>query len=452
MMYNRFKAKFQTYLAKGRTTQILRLDTLPSKLEGLGLKPQFSNGGTMKVYLIKISAGSDYSKYKAETGGPPQNIFSTAAATPEGVELEMSDETIGMKTDLQSDAELIAIFMSTPDTLRAYELAKVFKSQGKTIVLGGLHTKFNQDEALEHGDTLLIGEPEGVWEQLLEDFKNSRLKEKYERDTPVDLSELRPYPTDIIHPKQYDYTWSVVVGRGCPNKCEFCLVHRFFDGCRFRPIANIVDEVRRLKEMGVTWVELHADNLTANRKFALNLFRALAPLNMNFYGETTILIAKDKELLQAARAAGLKALLFGIETPSKAALAAQGKQFVKPEKMREYIATVKHYGIKVWGDFLFGFDEHTPEIFEETAEFVRDIKMDRVFHHLVIPFPGSGFYQKLDEQGRILTRDWSQYDGSHVVFQPKQMTPEILGDGVYELWLSSMGSIRSFLSWIMPKT
>ena len=399
----------------------------------------------MKVYLIKASAGSDYSKYKAETGGPPQNIFSTAAATPKDVIIEMTDETIGMKTNFESDAQIIAIFMSSPDAYRAYEIAEKFRSRGKTIVLGGLHTKFCQKEALEYANALLIGETEGIWEQLLNDFQQGTLKRIYKRDTPVDLAELTPYPTHIIPPKKYNHTWSVVVGRGCPNNCEFCLVHKFFDKCRFRPIENIVEEVRHLKEIGIKWVELHADNLTVNRKYALDLFRALAPLNMKLYGETTILIAKDEALLNAAKDAGVKALLFGIETPSKEALKAQGKKFVQPEKVKKYISIVKSYGIEVWGDFLVGFDEHHGSIFEETLEFVKSIKADRTFEHLVIPFPGSETFRKLDEQDRILTKNWSEYDGAHVVFQPAKMTPEELYEGVYWLWIKSQGKIKSFL-------
>lgn len=399
----------------------------------------------MKIYLIKASAGSSFSEYKKETGGPPQNIFSTAAATPEGVEIEMADETIGMKTDFYSDADVVAIFMSTPDALRAYEIADKFKSQGKTIVLGGLHTKFMQEEALKHADALLLGEPEEIWEQLLEDYKNGELKEKYERETPFDLSKLKPYPTNIIHPKEYNYTWSVVVSRGCPNRCDFCLVHKFFDKFQLRPIGNIVNEVKELKKLGVHWIELHSDNLTANRQYALDLFKALAPLKMKFYGETTILMAKNDELLEAAQKAGVKAFLFGIETSSEEALKAQGKSFVKPEDVKEYVRKLKRYGIEVWGDFLFGFDEHDNTIFEETVDYVKKIKIDRVFPHLVIPFPGSEYFKKLDKERRILTKDWSKYDGSHSVFQPKKMTPKELEDGVYWIWLKQYGKIANFL-------
>lgn len=406
----------------------------------------------MKAYLIKASAGSGYSKYKAETGGPPQNIFSAAAATPKDVALEMTDETIGINTNFASEAQVVAIFMSTPDALRAYNIADTFKRMGKTIVLGGLHTKFNQEEALKHADAILIGEVEGIWESLLRDYQNGRLKSKYQRERPADLAELNPYPTDIIHPRKYNWIWSVLVGRGCPNKCDFCLVHQFFDRCRFRPIEQIVEEVRHLKQLGVSWVELHADNLTVNRKYALALFKALAPLKMKLYGETTILFAEDEELLEAARKAGLKGLMFGIETPSKEALEAQGKYFVKPEMVGEYIKKVKSYGIDVWADFLMGFDEHDSSIFETTWDFIKQIKANRSFPHLVIPFPGSNTFKALKAQGRILTMDWSKYDGIHVVFQPKQMTPQALEDGLYWIWIKSQGKIRSFLSWLFtPK-
>ncbi|TKG97106.1 B12-binding domain-containing radical SAM protein [Puteibacter caeruleilacunae] len=388
----------------------------------------------MKVYLIKASAGSEYSKYKAETGGPPQNIFSAAAATPSYIDVEMTDETIGMDTNFNSDADLVAIFMSTPDAYRAYEIAEEFHKKGKNIVLGGLHTRFVQKEAEEYADTLLIGEVEEIWEELLEDWQNNTLKPRYQRTTPFDLAGLNPYPTDIIDPAVYNYTWSVVVSRGCPFKCEFCLVHKFFKKYQTRPIENIVEELKHLKSIGVDWVELHSDNLTYDRAYALELFKAIAPLKMNFYGETTILVAKDTELLEAAQNAGVKALLFGIETPSEKALKDQGKAFVKPDQIKEYVKIIKRYGIDVVGDFLFGFDAHDEHIFQETLDFVKKIKVDQVYPHLVIPFPGSGTFEKLDKEGRILTKDWSKYEGGYVVFQPKLMEPKDLEEGLWWFW------------------
>jgi radical SAM superfamily enzyme YgiQ (UPF0313 family) len=388
----------------------------------------------MKIYFIKASAGSDYSKYKAETGGPPQNIFAAAAATPKQYQVEMADETIGMQTNVDSDADLIVIFSSTPDAYRAYEISQTFVDKGKTVILGGLHTMFNQDEASEHCHALIIGEIENYWETLLEDFQQGILKDIYQSQAPLDLSKLNPYPTHLIAPKTYNYTWSVVVTRGCPFKCDFCLVHQFFNKFQMRPIENIVAELRHLKSLGIKWVELHSDNLTHNRDYALELFKAIAPLGLKFYGETTALIARDEELLQAAKNAGVKALLLGIETPSIEALKAQKKGFVKPEKMQSYMEIIRKYDIEIWGDFLFGFDEHTSTIFQETVDFVKEIKVDKVIPHFMIPFPGSETFKKLDKENRILTKDWSQYDGSHAVYQPRNMSTAELEAGVYWVW------------------
>lgn len=390
----------------------------------------------MKIYIIKASSGSSFSKYKAQTGGPPQGIFSIAAATPKNIEIEMSDETINMKTNFNSDADIIVISMSTPDAYRAYEIAKKFKKKGKTIVLGGLHTKFMQEEAFKYADSLLIGDPEEIWEELLIDFNKGQLKEKYEREMPFDLANKKPYPTNIIHPSKYNYTWSVVVSRGCPNNCEFCLVPKFFKKYQLRPIENIINELKELEKLKIEWVELHADNLTANREYAINLFKAIekANLNLNLFGETTVLIAKDKEMLEAAKNANIKALLFGIETPSEQALKDQNKGFVKPKEIKEYVKIVQDYGIEVWGDFLFGFDAEEKTIFKEAIDFIYDIKVDKVFPHLIIPFPGSDTFKRLNQEGRILTKDWSKYDGTHVVFEPTNMTSKELENGVYKVY------------------
>lgn len=399
----------------------------------------------LKVYLIKASAGSSYSEYKKQTGGPPQNIFATAAATPDWVELEMTDEVVGMKVNKESDADIVAIFMSTPDAYRAYELASEFSEKGKTIVLGGLHTKFMQEEAGENCDTVLIGEVEEIWEQLLTDYLEDKLKPKYERTTQLDLAELKPYPVDIIDPETYNYTWSVVVSRGCPYSCEFCLVPKFSPKYRMRPVDSIVAEVENLKQYGIEWVELHSDNLTVNRKYALELFEKLKPLNMNFYAETTVKVADDEELLKAASEAGLKIVLLGLETISKKALEAQNKGFVDPDKLEEQIKTIKRNGIEVVSDFLFGFDDHDPAIFEDTYQFTKKLNIDEIFPHLQIPFPGSETFKKLDAEGRILTKDWSQYDGSHAVYKPKKMTTTELEEGTYWFWQKNAGFIKSTL-------
>lgn len=387
----------------------------------------------MKAYLIKASAPGPFKEYKKAMGAPPQNIFSVAAATPQDVELVLCDETIGMKPKFNVKADMVALFFHTPDAVHAYALADKFKAKDYTVVLGGLHPTFRPEEAVSHADAVMVGEAEGIWGDLLQDVQKGTLKSIYKRDEPVDLATVKPYPTNLIPPSKYSYFWSVLVSRGCVHNCEYCTVPPFFCGkYRLRPIENIVAEIKALPQG--CWVELHADNLTANRAYALELFAALKPLKINWAGEATIKLADDEELLKAAAESGCKALLIGIETPSQAALSDSGKGFVDPDTIRKKIRWFHDYGISITSSMIFGFDSHTTEIFRESAEFSRHIKIDEVESVVLIPFPGTPLYKRLESENRILSRDWSLYDGANVVFQPKNMTPEALEEGSVWFW------------------
>ncbi len=381
----------------------------------------------MKVYMIKACAESKFKEYKKFMAAPPQSIFSLAACTQENVEIDMIDETVDMKVNYKTNADIVVVFFSTPDAIRGYEIADKFRKLGKTVVLGGLHVKFDQDEALDHADSLLIGECEGIWGQLLLDYGNGIMKKSYERGTEIDLSKIKPYPTDRIPLSQYNYVWSVLVSRGCVNQCSFCLVNRFFKSMRFRPIDDIIEEI---KNSGAKIVELHSDNLTADREYAKELFTKLIPLNIKWVGETTSDFADDDELLELAAKSGLSYLLLGLETPSRKALSNMDKDFMKIERVKDQIKKLHSYHIIVDSAMLFGFAGHTKDIFEETLKYVKDIDLDITHAVIPIPFPGSRFYEQLDKEGKLVTKDWSKYDGRHLVYKHDYLTEKDIDEGI----------------------
>lgn len=402
----------------------------------------------MKAYLIKASAPGPFKEYKKYMGAPPQNIFSMAACTPRHVEIDMCDETADMRPNLRTDADVVVLLFHTPDAPHTYELAAKFRAKGKTVVLGGLHASAMPDEAQKHCDALLIGEAEGIWEQLLEDLQAGKLKKRYQRTGPVDMAALNPYPTDIIPPSRYNGVWSVLVSRGCVHRCEYCVIPPFFRGkYRLRPVEDVVAEI---KAAPATWFELHADNLTADRDYAIKLFKALKPLNISWMGESTIRMADDEELLRLAGESGCKYLLIGIETPSQAALDKSGKGITTPEDVRDRIRRFHAHGIKITSSMIFGFDTHTKDIFRESLDFSQQIEIDEVESVLLAPFPGTPLYKRFKEEGRILTEDWSKYDCANVVFRPKNMTVEELDQGSYWFWKqinkSSVFSLFSYSS------
>jgi radical SAM superfamily enzyme YgiQ (UPF0313 family) len=388
----------------------------------------------MKIYIIKVSAESPFKDYKKLMGGPSQNIFSAAAASPSNVELEMCDELIDMKINYKTKADLVAIFMATPDAIKAYQVASKFRKNGKTVVLGGLHTSFMPEEALNNADAIIIGELEGIWEELIHDFQNGKLKKQYQRTECFDLKNLNPYPTNIIPPWKYNNDWSILVSRGCSNACSYCTVQPFFKSMRYRPIENIVEEI---KNCGTSWIELHSDNLTHDRDYAIELFKAIKPLNVKWGGETTINLAKDEELLKLGVESGMKFMLLGLETPSRKALDKAGKGFIDINEVKRHIQLFHDYNIMIDSAFLFGFDEHDKNIFEETYEFAKEINIDSIHTTLLIPFPGTPLFRKLKSEGRILTEDWSKYDGNQVVFEPKNMSVEELENGAYWFYLKT---------------
>ncbi|MEC8427033.1 MAG: radical SAM protein, partial [Pseudomonadota bacterium] len=266
-----------------------------------------------------------------------------------------------------------------------------------------------------------------IWPQLLKDVDEGNLQPRYQRSEPLNLAELKPYPTHLIPLERYDGIWSVVVSRGCPYRCSFCTIPDFFKGgIRYRPVEDVVEEIRN---SGAEYVELHADNLLVNRKYCEELFQALIPLNIHWIGETSINLAKDEELLDLAVASGLSHVLLGLETPSEEALKGAGKTFFKPEDAKQHIRKFIDRGVEVDAAFLFGFDEHDKNIFQKTYDYVKAAAIQSVHSVILIPFPGTRVYREMSEQKRIKTRDWSQYDGSHVVFEPKGMSADQCQEG-----------------------
>ncbi len=392
----------------------------------------------MKLCLIKASAPSSFKDYKKQRGGPPQSIFSAAAATPAHVALSIHDETIKDVNPSKIDCDLVVLFFSTPDAVRGYELAEAFRDKGAMVVIGGLHATFMPEEAANYADSVMTGECENVWEELLQDAQKGQLQPRYV-GTAADMSKLRPYPTHLIKAKDYGWIWSVLVSRGCRHNCSFCLVPGMLGKIRYRPIDDIVSEISSLE---TDWLELHSDHLTDDRDYALALFKALEPLKINWVGETTIRIADDPELLEAAAKSGCRYLLIGIETTSKEALKRSGKGFVKMDKLKEQLDRIHAHGIVVDAAAILGFDEHDTSIFSESATTFHDMGVDISVPAIMIPFPGSRTFNQLEEEGRILTYDWSKYDGAHAVYKPKKMTPEELEAGADEFYYKFNSPMR----------
>jgi radical SAM superfamily enzyme YgiQ (UPF0313 family) len=290
-----------------------------------------------------------------------------------------------------------------------------------TTVLGGPHVTLIPEDAQPHADAVVTGYAEDTWPELLRDFSRGQLRPRY--DQSPDLSLVgRPFARRELLPRRRFLTDNVFEAtRGCVHDCDFCVVPSAWGRKPLQKppqdvVADISQHLAKGRPRQIIFVDL---NLIADRAYAAELFAALIPLRVRWYGLATTLIGQDAHLLSLAQQSGCRGLLIGFESVSPANLKISRKGFNRPDDYAELVGKLHMHGIAVQGCFTFGMDEDEPDVFERTARFAVDARIDLPRFAVVTPFPGTPLYHRLIREGRILTRDWSLYDGQQVVFQPK---------------------------------
>ncbi len=354
---------------------------------------------------------------------PPLNLLYLAALTPKDVEVTIIDEHVD-KIDFEKEVDLVGITSLTATAPRAYEIADEFRKRGIKVVLGGIHPSVVPQEAVQHADTVVIGEAENLWPQVIEDFTKERLKKFYQSSQKPSLKNLPLPRRDLLQGKRYLTKNFIQTTRGCPFDCDFCSVTTFFGKRhRFRPIGDVIKEIESLNGNFTVFAD---DNVAAHTKYAKELFKALIPCKKRWFSQADLTMAQDEELLRLAAKSGCEGVYIGLESLSDIGL----KKFKKQINFKEAINRFKSYGIRVEGSFIFGFDCDDKKVFEKTLKFAQELRLDAATFHLLTPLPGTKLYEKLEKENRIVERDWSKYDLSTVVFEPKQMTREELQEGV----------------------
>ena len=371
----------------------------------------------------------------------PLTLTTLAALVPEDVpaKLELIDEGIA-DVPLDIDADLIGLTVITGTARRAYELADHFRARGKTVVLGGPHITLIPEDAEPHADAVVIGYAEDTWPELLRDFASGRLKSRYQQAPRLEIGG-RPFPKRELLPKRHYLTNNVFEAtRGCVHSCDFCVVPAAWGRKPWqKPVTEVVADIRQHGARKLIFVDL---NLIAHRGYAIELFTGLIPLRLQWYGLATVLLADDAELLALAGRSGCKGLLMGLESISATNLRQNHKGFNSPDNYARVVDRLHARGIALQGCFVFGLDDDRPDVFLKTARFAVEAGIDLPRFAVVTPFPNTALYQRLEADGRILTKDWELYDGQHVVFQPRHMSVSELQSGIETAWKHAY-SVRS---------
>ena len=320
------------------------------------------------------------------------------------------------------------------------------------MVLGGPHVTLVPEDAQPHADCIVTGYAERTWPQLLRDFASGGsvgsggsggMRAKYDQSPDLDLGGMPLPDRGVLPRRRYLMPHVFEATRGCVHDCDFCVVPSAWGRKPLqKPVEDVVADLRAMRSRRAVFVDL---NLIADREYARRLFAAIKPLGLQWFGLATTLLVRDLPLLDLAAASGCRGLLMGLESISPANLSRSRKGFNRPDDYGRLVEMLHERGIALQGCFVFGLDDDREDVFDRTARFAVEAKIDLPRFAIVTPFPGTTLHRRLEAQGRITSRNWELYDGQHVVFQPRHLTAQELEAGTERAWKyayswSAMGS------------
>ena len=355
-----------------------------------------------------------------------------AGLTPQDIEIKFYDDRME-SIPFDEPTDLVAISVETYTAKRSYQIASEYRQRGVPVIMGGFHATLCPEEVADYAESVVIGEAEGLWPLVIDDFRHGKLEKIYRQPTRPSLTDLKPDRT-IFRGKRYLSIGLVEAGRGCHFKCDFCAVQTVFNRTQNRrPIDDIIAELDSMRQQKKKFFFFVDDNITSNLLQAKEFFRALIPLKIRWVSQASINAAHDEEFLDLLVRSGCEGLLIGFESLNPENLRAMAKDFnTMKGGYEQALANLRRFGIKLYVTFIFGYDLDTPASFAETVEFAKHHRFFiGAFNHLT-PFPGTPLYQRLEAEGRLLYKAWwldDNYSYNKIPFQPALMPPEELQRG-----------------------
>lgn len=371
---------------------------------------------------------------------PTLYIRRLAAITPKNHQVTILNERYD-PLKISTDYDVVVIHFNTASSKIAYEVADQFREKNVTVILSGLHASALPKEALEHADSVLLGRGECNWLTLLNDAEQKKLKRKYE---PTSFGANCPIPPTNVKLPGFIMMGAIEATRGCPYRCSFCPEGNTPNGDHFymRPVDDVIHELEHIPQKIVMFYDM---SLTINPEYTKQLFTMMKPLKKRFFCNGNIdILASDSSFVKLSKEAGCIGWLVGFESFRQDTLDAVGKKTNQVKQYKKAIDLIHRYKQIVIGDFMFGFDTDTAQVFQETSDMLDQLQIDAADFTILTPFPGTPLFNELKKQGRILTTEWEQYTMFNPVFQPKQMNPDELKKGVLSLYQQFYAPKRSF--------
>jgi len=370
----------------------------------------------------------------------PLTLPYVAALTPEGWDVTLVDEQI-QDVDVNSKPDVVAITTWTIHSIRAYDIADEFRRQGVPVIMGGPHVWFDPQEAARHCDAIGIGEGEPIWARMLEDAANGRLQKVYHAPQMPSLSGL-PLPRwDMLDLRKYGpfKTYSLMSSRGCPMQCDFCSERLYLGGgYRIRPTAEVIEDIQHT---GAKSIFFGDSDFGGKRARAMELMEAMIPLKVRWSALWTSNLCSDAEYMDLAKRSGLLHLNIGIESINEETLKGMNKKFNKVNRYSELLGNLRKRGISYSLNFIFGWDNETPDVFRSTLNFLEQEKVPVAYFNILTPEKGTMFYERMKSEDRILKLDEiGRWPGQSCYIKPQYCSPEEMVNNVQHIY-------REFYSW-----
>jgi radical SAM superfamily enzyme YgiQ (UPF0313 family) len=352
--------------------------------------------------------------------------------------IEMPEFTAA--TPAPEGLDLAAISTYSAQIFEAYALADRYRDLGIPSVIGGPHATALPGEAAGHCSSVVIGEGEACWNDVVRDAAAGRLRPFYSsRDTSFDLAAAPMPAFELLDPARYNRI-TVQTSRGCPHRCEFCASSVVLTGrYKQKPTEKVLAEIDKIQSIWERpFLEFADDNTFVDRNYWKKLLTQLEGRQLRWFTETDLSVSHDSDLLDLMRRTGCAQVLIGFESPVEDRL--RGIELRSDWKRKQWpiygeaIRRIQDHGIAVNGCFVVGLDGDGPEVFDRVFSFVEATGLYEVQVTVLTAFPGAPLYERMKREDRIIEdRRWDKCTLFDVNFRPDRMSAEQLASGFREL-------------------
>jgi radical SAM superfamily enzyme YgiQ (UPF0313 family) len=392
----------------------------------------------MKITFIMPNIGrQDHSLYIDEARMEPLSLGVLAGLTPPDVECVLYDDRME-EIPFDEPTDLVAISIEIYAARRAYEIAAEYRSRGVPVILGGAHPSLFPEECQAYADSIYIGDAEFRWAEAVEDARQGRLKPRYDAAVGVAQAGGALPRRDLFVGKGYLPLTLMQFSRGCRFACDFCAVSAYFKKTQYiRPTQEVLEEIRRQNRKFVFFVD---DNFLSNHEAAKSFLRDLIPMKIRWVSQASIDMTNDLELMELMAKSGCMGHVVGFESisPDSIKLMKKAPNLMHKQGWDRYEAQVeilRQFHMQTWATFTLGHDFDTIESIKQTHEFAMRNRFCFAAYNILMPYPGTPLYDRLNSEGRLLFdgKWWlhPEYRFNQATFIPKNMTPDELTDVIW---------------------